>query len=396
MATAALNVVSNRGLLDLLIHALPERGRVTELYRRLLAANELAASMNAAKDADLLQSCIATYFQDWMPDISTRLCILDGDSYRRSRLSGPNIFSEEGNFRMAGCATGAALKSGVPLWIPDVRADRDAETSETHADRTPGSMIVLPLAAAGRVVGALEIISDQPGRLDEIDYHMGILVAAHVSCAIENLLTKQELANANARLRDHDVRLTQLNLQLQQLAHTDETTGLFNKRRLFEQLQAEIARARRYGEILSCLMLDIDGFKQVNDTLGHQAGDEVLSQIGSLLRRSLRATDFVARYGGEEFTVLLPHTDASGACRAAENLRNTTKLHAFVLPSARVHLTISIGIACCTKFDKLDAQQIILRADNALYRAKRSGRDRVCVSEEMEVEPGAVKNLSTS
>jgi diguanylate cyclase (GGDEF)-like protein len=141
-------------------------------------------------------------------------------------------------------------------------------------------------------------------------------------------------------------------------------------------------------------MLDIDEFKQVNDTFGHQAGDEILRQIGSLLRRSLRVTDFVARYGGEEFTILLPHTNASGACRAAENLRNSMKKHEFVLPSARIHLTISIGIACCTKFDKLDARQMILRADNALYRAKRSGRDRVCFSEEMESEQNAVKKLS--
>jgi len=223
---------------------------------------------------------------------------------------------------------------------------------------------------------------------------MGFLVAAHLSSSLENVLTRQELANANARLRDHDIRLMQLNLQLQQLAHTDDATGLFNKRRLFEQLQAEIARARRYGEILSCLMLDIDEFKQVNDTYGHQAGDEVLRQIGSLLRRSLRVTDFVARYGGEEFTVLLPRTDNSGAYRVAENLRRTMKAYEFILSSARVHLTVSIGIASCTKFDKLDAQQIILRADNALYRAKRSGRDRVCFSEDTESEHIIVKNLS--
>jgi diguanylate cyclase (GGDEF)-like protein len=141
-------------------------------------------------------------------------------------------------------------------------------------------------------------------------------------------------------------------------------------------------------------MLDLDVFKQINDTYGHQAGDEVLRQIGALLRRSLRVTDFVARYGGEEFTVLLPRTDNSGAYRVAENLRKTVKTHEFILPSTRVRLTISIGIASCTKFDKLDTQQIILRADNALYRAKRSGRDRVCFSEETESEYSIVKNLS--
>ncbi len=394
MATAALTVEPNRGLLDLLVRAVPLQERAGQLYRRLLAINELSASMNAARDVDAIQSCLASYFQSWMPGISTRLCILDGNSYRRSRLSGPNIFREEGNFLPGDNPAEAAFPSGTPRWIPDVSVERRAGSPGTDEGTPSRSVMVLPFTAMGRVIGTLELVSDRPNRFDEIEYHLSVLVAAHVSNAIENVLTRQELANANARLRDHDVRLTQLNLQLRQLAHTDETTGLFNKRRLFEQLQAEIARARRYGEILSCLMLDIDEFKQVNDTHGHQAGDEVLRQLGSLLRCSLRATDFVARYGGEEFTVLLPHTNGLGACHAAENLRNTIKTHEFVLPSARVRLTASIGIACCTKFDKLDAQQMILRADSALYRAKRAGRDRVCCSEELESELNAVKNLS--
>jgi diguanylate cyclase (GGDEF)-like protein len=395
MAIAAPPITRNKGLFDLLVQTVPLQDRAAELYRRLLAINELAAAMNAAKDVDQLQGYLASSFQEWMPNESIRLCIVDGDSYRRSRLSGPSVFSDEGNFPLERGLVGSVLQSGIPLWIPDTHSSRRIEgLAEDIVEPLPRSLMVLPFTALGRVVGALEMISNQPNRFDEIEYHMGFLVAAHLSCSLENVLTRQELASANARLRDHDIRLTQLNLQLQQLAHTDDATGLFNKRRLFEQLEIEIARARRYGEILSCLMLDLDVFKQINDTYGHQAGDEVLRQIGALLRRSLRVTDFVARYGGEEFTVLLPRTDNSGAYRVAENLRKTVKTHEFILPSTRVRLTISIGIASCTKFDKLDTQQIILRADNALYRAKRSGRDRVCFSEETESEYSIVKNLS--
>jgi diguanylate cyclase (GGDEF)-like protein len=215
-----------------------------------------------------------------------------------------------------------------------------------------------------------------------VEYHLGALVAENLSSALENVLTRQELATANIRLRDHDRRLTQLNVKLQELAHTDEATGLHNKRRLFEQLEMETARAKRYGEILSCMMIDVDNFKQINDTYGHQAGDEVLRQTGALLKRSLRVTDFIARYGGEEFTVVLPRTNSSGARCAAEHLRSTFMLHPFEIPETVIRLTISIGIASCTTFDHFDARQLLMRADTALYQAKRNGKNQTVLAEE--------------
>ena len=146
----------------------------------------------------------------------------------------------------------------------------------------------------------------------------------------------------------------------------------------------EVARARRYGETLSCLMIDVDDFKHINDTYGHQAGDQVLRQIGDLLQRSLRVTDFKARYGGEEFTVLLPRTNSAGAFRVSENLRSIFMAHDFVLPTTTARLTVSIGVACCSTFDTLDAQQVIRLADSALYRAKRGGKNKVCFANENE------------
>jgi diguanylate cyclase (GGDEF)-like protein len=156
----------------------------------------------------------------------------------------------------------------------------------------------------------------------------------------------------------------------------------------------EVARAKRYGEVFSCFMIDIDDFKSINDRYGHQAGDEVLRQTGKLLRQSLRRSDFIARYGGEEFTVLLPRTNAAGAYRAGENLRCKFMAHPFTAPSFQVRLTISIGITACTSFDRLDAQQIIRRADDALYRAKRYGKNRVCFNEEGEPHEENVTILS--
>jgi diguanylate cyclase (GGDEF)-like protein len=386
MAIAASPLSRSKGLLDLLRQAIPLQDRAVDFYRRLLAINDLAADMHAAKDVEQLQGRLSSYFQEWTPDIAVRLCIADGAFYKLVRISGEEISEEESSYPLESGVPGSVLKTGNAIWLPNLRASRRANGKNLSAmPAMVGSMMVLPFTALGQVLGCLEFTSPLAGRFDEIEYHLGYLVVAHLSSSLESVMTKQELASANARLRDHDLRLTQLNVQLQQLVHTDDTTGLFNKRRLLEQLELEIARAKRYGEILSCLMLDLDHFKQINDTHGHQAGDEVLRQIGALFRQRLRVTDFVARYGGEEFTILLPCTDASGARRVAESLSSTIRNREFTIPNARTRLTISIGIACCTKFDRLDSQQVILRADRALYRAKRAGRDKICLADDSDL-----------
>jgi diguanylate cyclase (GGDEF)-like protein len=385
MAIAATPIIRGRGLLDLLRQTVPLQEQAVVFYRRLLAVNELSGSMNSARDLENLRSVLAAYFQEYFPDDPIRLCIVEGSKYRRIRLSGPRISKGEDLMPLDSGIAGMVIRSSAPLWIQDTQASRKRrKLSEITSSTLARSLMALPLSALRKTIGCLEMNSNQPGRFDQLEYHLGLLVAAHLSSSLENLLTRQELANANARLRDHELRLTQLNLKLQELAHTDEATGLFNKRRLFEQLEMEVARARRYGEILTCLMIDIDDFKQINDTYGHQAGDEILRQTGALLRRSLRITDFVARYGGEEFTVLLPRTNNSGAHRVAENLRSTFMLHPFEIPSGKIHLTVSIGAATCSTFNFLEARQIILRADIALYRAKRNGKNQTCFADELE------------
>ncbi len=365
--------------MDLLQHTAPLQERAIGVYRRLLAVNELSAAMNTAKDIEQLQEILSQACQKWMPGDSIRLCIVDGSSYRRSRLSGPSIFSDEGAFPLNHGIVGTVLQSGLPLWIQDTSSTEDpSDPSFDESASDQRSLIILPFLVMGRVIGALEMVSPCPRRFDEFDYHLAILVTAHLSSSLENVITRQELATANARLRDHDLRLTQLNQQLHRLANTDDLTGLFNKRRLFEQLKSEIARTKRYGEILSCLMVDIDDFKRINDSLGHQAGDEILRQMGAVLKRSLRITDFVARYGGEEFTVLLPQTDTIGAMKVAEHLCSQIRSHCFIVGDGMHRFTVSIGMAVCTKFDKLDADQVIVLADSALYQAKRTGKDRAC------------------
>ncbi len=397
MAIAATPITRGRGLLDLLQQIVPPQEQAVTLYRRLLAINELAGSLSSAKDLNSIQSFLTSYYRENLPGDSTWLCIRDGTKYRRLRLSGPDTAKNEEVIPLDKGIAGSVMKSATPLWIPDVHTSRKIRRLPgIAAESFARSIMILPFSVMRKAVGCLELHSNLANRFDEIEYHLGLLVTAHLSSSLENVLTRQELATANARLRDHDLRLTQLNEKLQQLAHTDEATGLFNKRRLFEQLEMEVARARRYGETFSCLMLDIDDFKQINDTHGHQVGDEVLREIGALLRRSLRITDCVARYGGEEFTVILPRTNSAGAYRVAENLRSTFMSHEFAVASTRIHITVSIGVTCCSTFDRVNAQQIILRADNALYRAKRSGKNQACFADETEIVYEGVRILSKS
>jgi diguanylate cyclase (GGDEF)-like protein len=395
MAIAATAITRKRDLLDLLQHFVPPQERAVELYRRLLAINELSRSMNVARNIDGLQGLLAAYFLESFPGDSVRLCLSDGSKYRRLQLSGPKIPQPELPVALNSGIAARVIKSKTPLWIADTQPSRKVRRFPgLITDTFARSIMVLPITVMKRVIGCLELLSVHPNRFDEIEYHLGLMVAGHLSSALSNILTRQELATANARLRDNDVRLTQLNDKLQQLAHTDEATGLFNKRRLFERLDMEVARAKRYAETLSCLMIDVDDFKKINDTYGHPAGDLILRQIGRLLQRSLRITDFIARYGGEEFTVLLPRTNSAGAFRVAENLRSAFMSHEFSLPTTSIHLTVSIGVACCSNFGNQNSQQMIALADGALYRAKRSGKNQVCFADETDAIAEGVRILS--
>ena len=169
------------------------------------------------------------------------------------------------------------------------------------------------------------------------------------------------------------------NARLEALATTDPLTLLLNRRALVDRLATELDRARRYGTVLSLLMIDLDHFKQVNDTYGHLVGDEVLREAASLLQHAVRTVDIVARYGGEEFVVILPETGAEGAIAFAERTREKVAFHMFGGAHREgLRLTASIGVATFPSTLVESAEDLFARADEALYRAKSSGRNRVC------------------
>ena len=179
-------------------------------------------------------------------------------------------------------------------------------------------------------------------------------------------------------------RLKSAEQKLQQLAITDELTGLKNRRYLLERLNAELVRMGRSGKPLAFIIFDLDHFKQVNDTFGHQAGDQALREIAAQVQEQCRANDILSRFGGEEFVVLLPDTDPAGVREIAERLRRTILSCRINLTDGQVlALTASFGVAWLARAPRnLDQAEVDLlkRADEALYRAKAGGRNRVEVS----------------
>ncbi len=178
------------------------------------------------------------------------------------------------------------------------------------------------------------------------------------------------------QVQDRTRELSSEREKLEKMAREDSLTGLYNRRYVMEILGNEIKRYKRHGISFSLLMIDLDHFKEVNDTWGHPAGDRVLHSVGDALITGLRSTDMVGRVGGEEFMVILPYTNGNCAMIVAEKIRNDMRKLVFSEGDENYSITASIGVANVEANDT-DSASIIFRADKALYRAKEKGRDRV-------------------
>ena len=205
----------------------------------------------------------------------------------------------------------------------------------------------------------------------------------------ENLRLQAALARSLAELKRKNRELEEQTERLETIASTDLLTSLANRWRLQERMNPMFAEATRYGDDLACLMVDLDDFKAINDTLGHQTGDDLLAAVGRIIIEQVRASDIAARIGGDEFVIILPRTTAATAATLAERIRNKFCRHAVTVTGTEQTCGMSIGISSISLSKPLDAKQLLSHADNALYAAKRSRSHSVmlCSADGVTAQP---------
>ncbi|HKP37128.1 MAG TPA: sensor domain-containing diguanylate cyclase [Pyrinomonadaceae bacterium] len=258
---------------------------------------------------------------------------------------------------------------------PQLFMREGAEGSDTEPAQFP--LVAIPLVFHEKFIGALEVVDDDPARTWQDN---------------ETLLLRT-VANQVAVAINH----ADLYAQMQQQALTDALTGCYNRRSFEMQLERELQMATRLNQPLALLMLDLDRFKELNDSAGHDAGDDALRKLAECFRQELRAVDTAARFGGDEFALVLPQAYPEGAHIVAERLRRS--IEKIEIPGAG-HLTASIGIASFP-LHAASRAGLVTAADTALYHAKRSGRNRVATFGEAGEETSATllppnQNISES
>ena len=248
-------------------------------------------------------------------------------------------------------------RDGLPqVWEDARQAVRQVPVfSPGEALRSIGSLGVYPLKREHETVGALVIEAKAAGAVVTRDMRNVKLLAALATLSLE---TVWEIAEVTQRAR------------------TDQLTGLANRRHFDEQLARALTETDRYGNTVSLIIADIDFFKIVNDTHGHEAGDAVLRAVAGIFREKVRTVDVCARYGGEELAVLLPQTTLTGACELAERLRQTIETRVIGFNGKAIPVTASFGVASFPE-SAVSREELFPAADKALYKAKAEGRNRV-------------------
>jgi diguanylate cyclase (GGDEF)-like protein len=210
-----------------------------------------------------------------------------------------------------------------------------------------------------------------------------VVICDSITPVDENIL--KEIPHIVLPMEDDLLRkireLHEENMKLRSLALLDDLTGLFNSRFFRMQMEIEMARAKRTGHPCTLMMIDLDNFKSLNDTLGHLEGDRFLAEFGQIMRASARTTDLIYRYGGDEFAVIMPATTAIDAIVICQRFNNALSNMPQKTDPA---ISLSIGIAEYNTFSSYDINDFIHAADLAMYKAKKEGKNRICVDEKIE------------
>ena len=358
---------------------------------RLSILLKVGMRLAAERNLDRLLDMIIEETTAVMNAERSSLFLIDGDTGEMWAKIAQGVDVVEIRFPVGVGIAGTVGKTGEIINIPDAYADPrfNPEFDKKTGYRTR-SILCVPLQnIVGEVIGAIQVLNKKAGMFGKDDEALLTALAAQASVAIDNADLYKKLNELNLSLESKvkertselvraNERLSALNKELEEISITDSLTQVFNRQYFMDRIKQEVKRSYRYGTHVSLLMLDIDYFKKVNDTYGHQAGDSVLAGVAGLIKDGLRDTDLFARYGGEEFCLLAMAMDQAGAELLAERLRKKVESAEFVPGGNSLKVTVSIGVSAWMPEIKENFEELVRRADSALYSAKQQGRNRIC------------------
>src|SRR5437868_11966949 len=337
-----------------------DRRHIPELNIFHDVAKALTSTLNLDSVLQTIMEKMAEYFR---PDTWSLLMVdeVTDELYFAIAVGDASESLKSVRLKVGEGIAGWVAKHGEQLIVPDVYTDpRFAKRIDEVTQWETRSIICVPLNSKHRVLGVIQLVNvDMKGFGDQEIFFLQAL-CDYAAIAIENSRAVEKI---------------------QELTITDDCTGLYNARHLYKTLETEVYRSSRFGYEFSILFIDLDHFKQVNDTHGHLVGSKLLAEIGYLIKAQLRLIDYAFRYGGDEFVVLLPQTGKDPALVVARRLRDSFR-KSKLLKDENLNLNIraSIGVASYPE-DAKSAHEIIRQADEMMYEVKNSSRDNIAVSQ---------------
>jgi diguanylate cyclase (GGDEF)-like protein len=326
--------------------------------------HDVAKALTSSLDLDsILQTIMEKMAEYFRPDTWSLLMVDEQKSelYFAIAVGSASEALKNVRLKVGEGIAGHVAKYGEKLIVPDVRSDkRFTKRIDKVTQMETQSIICVPLKSKLRVLGVIQLVNVDMNHFTEAE-----------SFFLQSLCDYAAIAIENARSVE----------RIQELTITDDCTGLYNARHLYKTLESEVYRSSRFGYEFSVLFIDLDHFKQVNDTHGHLIGSKLLAEIGYLIKAQLRLIDFAFRYGGDEFVVLLPQTSKDAALVVARRLRDSLRASAFCKEeSLNLNVRASMGLATYPH-DAKTPHDVIRQADEMMYMVKNSTRDNIGIAQ---------------
>ncbi len=332
--------------------ALKEEILIEKMYKMM----ETLALINSTLDEEKLLQMIMKAIKEVMEAEASSLMLLDPNTRELyfSTVEGGSQHVKEIRIKANQGIAGHVMQTGKPFIVNDVsKSEFFLKSVDQKTSFQTRSILCVPLISRNKTVGVLEALNKTGGKeFNEEDVKLFMAFSNQVSVAIDNA-------------------------KLYNMAFYDGLTKIFVRRYVEAWLETEYARVRRYNTDLSLIMFDIDHFKKINDTYGHQAGDFVLKELAVTVKNSIRQADIFGRYGGEEFIVCLPETKVEKALHSAERIRKAVEEKEFMYEGKKIPVTISLGVASFKQMPEDKVSRFIKDADEALYFSKEHGRNQV-------------------